>query len=120
MIGERSCGVDIQVYSPTVERIAARFLSSEEEKSFVKGNRNHALHILWGAKESMYKAYGKKKLEFRSHIFIKDMDFALCTGTGEIAYEGIHLRYDLHFRLLPEAAWVFCVLHNDAVLPHTI
>ena len=29
-----------------------------------------ALHIYWGAKEALYKAYGRKQLNYREHIRI--------------------------------------------------
>ncbi len=112
MISERPCGVDIQVYSNTVERISGKFLSKNEFHQTVQlPNRLHQLHLLWGAKECMYKAYGKKKLEFREHIFITSIDILNCTGIGEIRYEDIHLLYEIHFRILPESAWVFCIQH---------
>lgn len=111
MISKLSCGVDIQVYSETVQRIADRFLSHAELDIVAKSkNQLHCLHVLWGAKECMYKAYGKKKLEFKSHIHINSLDMQKLTATGEIRYENIHLSYEIHFRLLPEAAWVFCFL----------
>lgn len=110
IICDRSCGVDIQTYSPTIERIQNKFLAPGEIYQTGRFTHTlHHLHLLWGAKESMYKAYGKKKLEFRQHIFIKSLDIPSCKGTGEIRFEAIHLRYDLHFRILPEAAWVFCI-----------
>ena len=115
MICDQSCGVDIQVYSNAVERIANKFLSENEIKQTLKSkNRLHHLHLLWGAKECMYKAYGKKKLEFRQHIFIHTLDIDNCTGKGEISIEDIHLQYEIHFRILPEAAWVFCILSSPA------
>lgn len=110
MIGDRPCGVDIQVYSDTVRRISSRFLSDEEiaPRAPVRDHLQY-LHILWGAKECVYKAYGKKKLEFRSHIRVHSLDFNKLTAIGEIRFEDIHLWYDIHFRILPEAAWVFCM-----------
>jgi 4'-phosphopantetheinyl transferase len=113
MISNQSCGVDIQVYSHTVERISSKFLSENEiNQTDQLNNRLHHLHLLWGAKECMYKAYGRKKLEFRQHIFIQSLDIPNCTGKGEIRYEDIHLQYDIHFRILPESALVFCIQLN--------
>lgn len=109
MISDQPCGVDIQGYSPTVERIAERFLTEYDlDKIRQHPRRIPFLHILWGAKESMYKAYGRKKLGFREHIFISDIDWAHQCGVGEIKFEAIHLHYEIEFRLLPEVAWVFC------------
>ncbi len=110
MISDRSCGVDIQIYSKTVERIAGKFLSKDEINHTQQlTNRLHHLHLLWGAKECMYKAYGRRKLEFRQHIFITTLNVETCTGVGEIRYEDIRLVFDLYYRMLPESAWVICV-----------
>lgn len=118
MISQVPCGIDIQLYSDTVRRISNRFLSSSDMEDAERHPRNHAfLHILWGAKECIYKAYGKKKLGFREHIFISGIDWEAQNGFGEILYEGIHLQYDIQFRLLPEAAWVFCTQRPDVPLP---
>jgi phosphopantetheinyl transferase len=118
MISDRSCGVDIQVYTNTVQRISDRFLSDAEitevhaSTSLSTRNSQHEIHYLaiyWGAKECVYKAYGKRKLEFRSHIYIHPLNTEQCTAIGEIRFEDIHLIYDIHYRILPEAAWVFCL-----------
>jgi 4'-phosphopantetheinyl transferase len=110
MICDKPCGVDIQVYSDTVRRIADRFLTSDDLAMVRRSNNTlHYLHLYWGAKECMYKAYGKKKLGFREHIFITDIMEEKDRGVGEIRYEGIHLSYDIYFRMLPEVAWVFCI-----------
>ncbi len=110
MISDRTCGVDIQVYSHTIERIANKFLSDDEINQTERlKNTWHHLHLLWGAKECMYKAYGKRKLEFKQHIFIQSINVSQCTGIGEIRFEDIQLMYEIQFRMLPEAAWIFCL-----------
>ena len=49
MISDRPCGVDIQVYSETVKRIAERFLTEDEVKAaFARKNALAFLHLLWG------------------------------------------------------------------------
>lgn len=110
MISDRICGVDIQIYSDTIRRIAGRFLTEADLKRAEKEkNPLHHLHVLWGAKECLYKAYGKRKLGFRENIFISKLDSARHEGIAEIRYEGLHLQYEFYYRLLPEVAWVFCV-----------
>jgi len=110
MISEQPCGVDIQVYSDTVQRIADRFLTESDLMHAQKAaDPLRYLHLLWGAKECVYKAYGKRKLGFREHIFIPSIDTETGRGLGEILFEGIHLSYDIYFKMLPEVAWVLCV-----------
>lgn len=118
MTASRPCGVDIQVYSDTVGRIAPRFMNRDElQRAERAAHRTHHLHLIWGAKECLYKAYGRRQLGFREHIAIPVLSPASGTGLGEIRYEGLHLRYDLFFRFLPEAMWVACLLHPGDVDP---
>lgn len=111
MISDKPCGTDIQIYSDTVINIKSRFLSPTEEELFITGvsQFKERLHILWGMKECIYKAYGKRKLGFRENIFITELNLASGYGKGHIEFQDIHLQYDLTFRLLPEAAWVACI-----------
>jgi len=110
MISDWPCGVDVQVYSDTARRIGDRFLTpSDSELVLQSSNPLHFYHFFWGAKECIYKAYGKRKLGFREHIFIDEINEEAGTALGEITYEGIHLHYDIYFKFLPEVAWVFCI-----------
>ncbi|NNF36670.1 MAG: 4'-phosphopantetheinyl transferase superfamily protein [Saprospiraceae bacterium] len=87
-------GVDIQIIVEKITRIAHR-ISSPEEIAFVEGEQYIlGLHILWGAKESIYKAYGKRNLEFRKHIkidpFIPGKEVET---TGSLTLEDIHMSF---------------------------
>jgi len=55
------------------------------------------LTIVWGAKESLYKIYGKKKLLFLHHIYIEDFKFSDEKTTGEIRYNGENTAYNISF-----------------------
>ncbi len=115
MVSDRLCGVDVQVYSDTARRIGDRFLTPSDLALVLQSsNPLHYYHLFWGAKECIYKAYGKRKLGFREHIFITQINQEQSTALGEISYEGIHLYYDIYFKFLPEVAWVFCVEHDPA------
>lgn len=80
----RSVGVDIQKLVEKIERIAHKYMRPEEMASLDPATRIEHLHVYWGAKESLYKAYGRKKLEFIEHIridpFSYDLDKGTCTG----------------------------------------
>ena len=55
------------------------------------------LTIVWGAKESLYKIYGKKKLRFLEHIFIDDFKFEDERTIGEIRFENETESYCIYF-----------------------
>ena len=61
-------GVDIELIREKVLRIRHKFLN-DAERQFA-GNDLEKLITLWAAKESMYKVYGRKKLDFCSHLHV--------------------------------------------------
>lgn len=62
-------GIDIQKIVEKMDRIARKFVSDKEWEYISKEKRLEHLHIVWGAKEAMYKAWGKKGIDFRGHLF---------------------------------------------------
>lgn len=91
-------GIDIEKQRDKITKIAHKFTPIAEYKTIA----NHdalvsKLTIVWGAKESLYKIYGKKKLLFLHHIYIQDFSFADEYTTGEIKYDGKSTQYKVHF-----------------------
>ena len=81
-----------------IVKIAHKFTPIEEYNTIA----NHdalvsKLTIVWGAKESLYKIYGKKKLRFLHHIYIEDFAFSDKKTTGVIKYEGHVSSHAIHF-----------------------
>jgi len=83
--GQQSIGCDIQVLTEKMPRIAHKFLN-ETEKEFVKSRPEMEslvlLHLFWTAKESLYKAYGLKQLDFRKNIFVQKIQWDGANGQG--------------------------------------
>lgn len=66
------CGVDIQVPVEKIKRLAPKYCSTKEFKSIYGSKAMQTMHIIWGAKECMYKAYGKRELDYRKHLYVHD------------------------------------------------
>lgn len=95
---DKSVGIDIEKQRDKILKIAHKFTPIEEYKTIA----NHEaligkLTIVWGAKESLYKIYGKKKLRFLEHIYIEDFKFDDGETTGEIRYKGEEDTYKIYF-----------------------
>ena len=95
-------GVDIQYLVPRIERLALKFMRPEEMASLRPESRIEHLHIYWGAKEALYKAYGRRALDFRTHIhitpFLYDPKGGHCEG--RVIKEGYEALFQLkYFRL---------------------
>ena len=68
-------GLDIEHKRLQLKKIAPRILNTQELQSLSQSVDNQsALQIFWGAKESLYKAYGRKSLEFKNNLIIHHFD----------------------------------------------
>lgn len=68
-------GIDIQYYSTKIDLIKNKFCS-ENELSFVRDSESlRELHIIWSAKEAIYKKLKIPGLSFKEDIQIKSFDF---------------------------------------------
>ena len=91
-------GVDIEKQREKILKIAHKFTSLEEYKTIANSEALISkLTIVWGAKESLYKIYGKKKLLFLHHIHIEDFKFENQKTIGEIRFDGTTKTYQIEF-----------------------
>jgi len=101
----RSVGVDIQKIIEKIERIVHKFMREPEIRSLRDASRLEHLHVYWGAKEALYKAYGRKELDFKEHIFIDPFGYnpegGICTGHIS---KGEYLQFfEVKYELIEEA-----------------
>jgi len=95
---ENSVGIDIEKQREKILKIAHRFTPIEEYKTIANVDALISkLTIVWGAKESLYKIYGKKKLLFLHHIYVDDFNFDNHKTTGEIRFNGKVSSYNIEF-----------------------
>lgn len=96
-------GCDLQVLVEKMPRLAPKFLNLREI-AFVQDQTSAAqfdlLHLMWTAKESLYKAYGMKALDFRAHLQVEAFQWDGRAGTtrGTITKND----YQQHFSLWME------------------
>lgn len=69
---KQSIGLDLQVRTPKLERIASKYLALELLVELKKSPYYvDYLHIYWGIKEALFKAYGLGKVDFIKHLHIE-------------------------------------------------
>lgn len=66
------CGVDIEEKKEKLHRLGSKFLTPHE--LYQADNNLSRLAIGWGAKEAIYKLYGRKQLIFKENIFLTQLD----------------------------------------------
>jgi phosphopantetheinyl transferase (holo-ACP synthase) len=91
-------GMDIEWLNPKIERIAAKFLTSQE-LDMPEADRLERLILYWSAKEAMYKLYAKRKLEFKTQLLIAPFELA-AEGVlqGSIIAPGYDWQGEVHYR----------------------
>jgi len=74
-------GIDIEQIRDRIERVQQRFLSVAELDCLGNTHRLEELYVHWGAKEALYKLYGKPEVDFKKDIYIHPFDY-LCNMPG--------------------------------------
>lgn len=95
---ETPVGIDVEKQREKILKIAHKFTPIEEYKTIANVDALISkLTIVWGAKESLYKIYGKKKLLFLHHIYVHDFNFEDQKTIGEIRFDGELTSYNIEF-----------------------
>lgn len=101
-------GIDIEDLRDKIFRIAPRVFN-EAELSMIAGMpQREALHILWGAKEALYKSYGNRGLIFRTDLLVDSFTFDPAGSTFTAC-----LRTTFRYRL------GYCFLPSDEIVVYT-
>ena len=93
-------GIDIQHLSPKIEKIKKKFCSQEELAWTVGSSELEKLHIIWSAKESIYKWARKSGLIFKKEISLQPFeldDFGDLNASVFLdgKWHGIQLKYEI-------------------------
>ncbi len=107
----RKVGVDIQKLVAKIERLVHKFLRPIEREILSENHRLEHLHVYWGAKECLYKAYGRRELDFREHIHIDPFSFDLEKGQcqGRVRKGDHYSEYQLHYEQLEDYILVYAL-----------
>lgn len=99
-----NCGIDIEKISDKVGRIKHKFLNDVDLKNITS---NEHLTLYWGAKEALYKYYGKKEVLFIENLFIKDFSINKTSFLGEIKMPLFQKVIPLEFKKIEEFILVY-------------
>jgi len=101
MISTKPVGIDIEQIKEKVERIAHKFMRSEELDFLDEQQKINQLYVCWCAKEAVYKCYGQKEVSFVNNILLEPFHFEghgfvdahLRKGDVNKSYEVGYLQY---------------------------
>ncbi len=103
-----STGIDIELIRDKVLKIKHKFLTNEE---LLDANDDpEKLLIYWAAKETLYKIYGLKEVDFIKHLFVKPFTkHNLGTIIGEITLPNYTESFHLQYQILDDYVLVFAL-----------
>ena len=104
-------GVDLQKIVGKIERIAHKYMRPSEMESLEESTRLAHLHVYWGAKEALYKAYGRKGLDFRTHILVEpfEYDLNIAYTKGRVLKDDFDMSFDVYYQLLGDFVLVYAL-----------
>ena len=91
-------GIDIEIIGPRIENLAKKFLSANEDLSAISTHRIEKLHVMWGAKEVLFKIHAIGNVIFKKDLFVYTFNYS---GSGNvkasILKKGYERDYTIHY-----------------------
>ncbi|TRX72169.1 4'-phosphopantetheinyl transferase superfamily protein [Carboxylicivirga sp. M1479] len=108
-VSNKPTALDIEVCGSRVERVANRFVHTDENKYIQEKSLRTYLTILWSAKEALYKYYNVAGVIFNEQFKISAFDIQ---NDGilqsEFINDGVHKKMNLNYVLLENFVLVYC------------
>jgi 4'-phosphopantetheinyl transferase len=97
----RTVAIDMEKMDERIQRVKYKFTRNDEFIYLKQDPESEMLTVIWSAKETLYKFYGKKELDFKLHLkiesFIYQHDFEL---TGIIEKEGFYKKLPIRVEMI--------------------
>jgi len=104
----QSTGIDIELIRDKVLKIKHKFLTNEELKD--ADDDTEKLLIYWAAKETLYKIYGLKEVDFIAHLFVKPFTkHNLGSIIGNINLPEFKESFELNYQILDDYVLVYAL-----------
>ncbi|WP_116107673.1 4'-phosphopantetheinyl transferase family protein [Lewinella sp. IMCC34191] len=105
------CGIDVQRIVPRITHLAPKFVSEDERPFLLPSEALIQLHLIWSAKEAMYKAYGRRQLDFKEHLFVNLEGYRpdISAATGVIQTAETRMEFSLDWKVYADFVLVAAV-----------
>ena len=103
---KESTGIDIELIRDNILKIKHKFLTNAE---LLEANNDvEKLLIYWASKETLYKIYGLKEVDFIAHLFVKPFTkHNLGTILGEINLPNFKEVFELNYQIIEDYVLVY-------------
>ncbi len=107
---DRPVGIDIEIIKPKIIPIADKFMNESEFLNVDKNYLMEQLYIYWGAKEALYKLYGKKNIIFKENIIIEGFSYKIKDKIkGRIITTDFEKEYTLFYEYIDGYSFVYVI-----------
>lgn len=108
---QKETGIDIELIRDKVLLIAHKFLSERERENLAANDVEKHL-VYWAAKETLYKIYGRKKVDFIKNLYVSPFNYNADVGgivNGRISLEEYNKTFMLHYEKLDNYILVYLI-----------
>jgi 4'-phosphopantetheinyl transferase len=103
---DNHCGIDIEKVSEKVGRIKHKFLNPTDLQNIIS---NEHLTLYWGAKEALYKYYGKKEVLFIENLFLEEFSENNNSFNGKIELPDFKITLPMSWEKIEDYVLVYTV-----------
>ena len=116
IIAPHVVGIDIQLLTTKLEGMAWRVMNETKLKNLSHEKRSEHLHVYWGAKEALYKAYGQKELHFKKNILVEPFNYVGDEGFshGTILKENLKRDFDIFYKKIEQYILVYAIEKDES------
>jgi len=118
IISNTKVGIDIEKIDQKIFRIEGKFISPTESLAIDQNKNLEACHIFWGSKEAMYKAYGKRELDFKKdmHLFPFRIFQNNIELKGTVRKKDVFQEYHIYAQKINEFYLIYSILDHEVNL----
>jgi 4'-phosphopantetheinyl transferase len=111
----KQVGIDLESIDPRILRVSQKFMNEQELAFAANPSQILAMTLVWSAKETLYKLYNKKELDFKKHLFISPilLDQPEKYFIGRIEKEPTALQQKIHYKIYEQIVLTY-TSENDA------
>lgn len=117
LVAAQPCGIDLQRRVDKITRLRSKF-ERADERACVSAHADEvgALHVLWGAKESLFKLWGARHIDWHEHLVVHAFDATAASGTftGEVRKHGRVIGARLAYVWLDDSCLVTAIRDDGA------
>ncbi|MFK8056889.1 MAG: 4'-phosphopantetheinyl transferase superfamily protein [Saprospiraceae bacterium] len=116
IVSAHACGIDLQLRVEKIVKLRSKF-EREDERAFIDRQPDEiaALHVLWGAKEALFKLWGRRDIDWHENLIVFEFELAPGGGAfkGEVRKNGEVIPAKLWFRWVEDFCLVAAVADLD-------